>query len=126
PLYNYLNPYPTKLLQTFYKTYDGEVKLSMETASPALGNLNSGLQLYRIKHERLQLFTSISYSLHLPQYISSVISSEVCTDVTSIGCHTYLWDFKKNKYHDWVIREGLDQKFPAMLKSNDVFKIQFG
>jgi sugar (pentulose or hexulose) kinase len=126
PLYNYLNPYPAALLQTFYKTYGGDVNLSMETASPALGNLNSGLQLYRIKHERPQLFTSISYSLHLPQYISSVISSEVCTDATSIGCHTYLWDFKKSTYHKWVIHEGLDQKFPEMLKSDEVFNVRLG
>ena len=126
PLYNYLNPYPTELLRKFYETYGGDVKLSMETASPALGNLNSGLQLYCIKHEHPQLFTSISYSLHLPQYISSVISSQVCTDVTSIGCHTYLWDFKKNTYHEWVIREGLDKKFPAILKSDEVFNARFG
>jgi len=126
PLYNYLNPYPVELLQRFYKTYGGEVNLSMETASPALGNLNSGLQLYRIKHERPQLFTSISCSLHLPQYISSVISSEVCADLTSIGCHTYLWDFKKNAYHEWVIREGLDQKFSAILKSDEVFHVRLG
>jgi sugar (pentulose or hexulose) kinase len=124
PLYNYLNPYPTELLQKFYKTYGGEVKLSMETASPALGNLNSGLQLYRIKHERPELFNSISYSLHLPQYISSVISSEVCTDTTSIGCHTYLWDFNRNTYHEWIIKEGLDKKFPPIHKSDEVFNLR--
>ncbi|CAN5353406.1 hypothetical protein BH09BAC3_BH09BAC3_09120 [soil metagenome] len=123
PLYNYLNPYPTELQNKFYDTYGGDAKISRETASPALGNLNSGLQLYRIKHERPQLFKSIKYSLHLPQYISFVISSCVCSDITSIGCHTGLWDFQKNNYHHWVIKEGLNEKFPEILKSNEVFSV---
>ncbi len=125
PLYNYLNPYPELLQKHFYETYGGEVSLSMQTASPVLGNLNSGLQLYRLKHERPQLFKTIHYSLHLPQYISHVITSMACTDITSIGCHTHLWDFKKNSYHDWVIQEGLDLKFPPLLKSDNIVLIPF-
>jgi len=120
PLYNYLEPYPELLLKKFYETYGEEVELSTEMASPALGNLNSGLQLFRIKHERPALFDKIRYSLHLPQYISSIISSQLCSDITSIGCHTYLWNFRKKQYHDWVFLEGIDKKFPPIKKSNSV------
>lgn len=66
PLYNYLKPYPDGLKKRFYDTYGGEVTFSMLTASPVLGSLNSGMQLYRIKEERPELFLQIQCSLHLP------------------------------------------------------------
>jgi L-fuculokinase len=48
PLYNYLKPYDAVLQEKFYKTYGGEMKVAVATASPVLGNLNSGMQLYRL------------------------------------------------------------------------------
>ena len=48
PLYNYLKPYPEKLKKDLYDQYGGELSFSMITASPVLGSLNSGMQLYRI------------------------------------------------------------------------------
>ncbi len=120
PLYNYLKPFPEKLKNRFYSTYGGELKFSMETASPVLGNLNSGMQLYRLKQEKPKVFKAISCSLHLPQYISHVITSKKYTDITSIGCHTNLWNFYTESYHTWVYREGIDGKMAPMLKSDEV------
>ena len=111
PLYNYLKDYPEKLKEAFYAKYGGEEKISRETASPILGSLNSGMQLYRIKKERPALFAKIKWALHLPQYLSYLITGKAVADITSIGCHTQLWDFTKNQYHQWVIEEGLDVKF---------------
>ncbi|RZM07169.1 MAG: carbohydrate kinase, partial [Pedobacter sp.] len=42
PLYNYLKDYPSGLREQFYERYGGTLKISLETASPVLGNLNSG------------------------------------------------------------------------------------
>ena len=70
PLYNYLKPYPEELKKKFYDTYGGEENFSKITASPVLGSLNSGMQLYRIKHEKPELFKKIKHALHLPQYLS--------------------------------------------------------
>lgn len=124
PLYNYLRPYPEKLKNRFYETYGGELKFSMETASPVLGNLNSGMQLYWLKHERAKFFKTISCSLHLPQYISHVITGKRHTDITSIGCHTNLWNFYSESYHAWVYREGIDSKMAPMLRSDDVVRTE--
>jgi len=121
PLYNYLKEFPEDLKEKFYKTYGGETKLARETCSPVLGNLNSGMQLYRIKHKNPQLFNQIQYSLHLPQYLSYLLSGVPCTDITSIGCHTGLWDFEKNDYHYWVSAEGLTEKFAPIIPSNGTF-----
>ena len=97
PLYNYLKPFPVKLLEKLYNDYGGEEAFSLGTSSPSLGSLNSGLQLYRLKMEQPDLFEKIKYSLHLPQYISSIFSRQACSDLTSIGCHTALWDFKQER-----------------------------
>lgn len=125
PLYNYLKPYPEELKKKFYDTYGGEEKFSHRTASPVLGSLNSGMQLYRIKYEKPELFKKIKYALHLPQYLSFLITGVVCSDITSIGCHTNLWDFKKNDYHDWVSKEGILPKLAPVKAFNDVMPAMF-
>lgn len=120
PLYNYLKPYPDTLKKQFYDTYGGETGFSNQTASPVLGSLNSGMQLYRIRHEKPQLFSQIKYALHLPQYLSYLISGRPCSDITSIGCHTNLWDFTKNDYHTWVHQEGILEKLAPILPADTV------
>lgn len=131
PLYNYLKPFPDALKKQFFETYGGEDKIALETASPVLGNLNSGMQLYALKYQKPLIFKQIKYALHLPQYVAFGIKSGgdfksppdcATSEITSIGCHTMLWDFRKNDYHDWVIAEGIDQKFPPFAKSGDDFK----
>ncbi|MGF1926092.1 MAG: FGGY-family carbohydrate kinase [Bacteroidia bacterium] len=125
PLYNYLKPFPEALKKEFYDTYGGEIKISRETASPILGSLNSGLQLYRLKKERPELFAKIKWALHLPQYLSYLVTGEAVADLTSIGCHTHLWDYTKNTYHEWVIAEGLDVKFGIRTSADHSSKVQF-
>ncbi|GAC1443760.1 MAG: FGGY-family carbohydrate kinase [Sediminibacterium sp.] len=118
PLYNYLNPYPEYLHKQFYDTYGGTAHMAQQTASPILGNLNSGMQLYRIKHQKPEVFKKIKYALHLPQYLSFIISSKVGADITSIGCHTGLWNFEKNDYHEWVYKEGLITKLAPIFQGD--------
>ena len=134
PLYNYLKPFPVALQRQFFERYGGEQKMALETASPILGNLNSGLQLYWLKYERPGIFQQIKWSLHLPQYIAYLLHREIIhaggaihrvaqshpvnndavSEITSIGCHTLLWDFQKNDYHDWVKAEGIVGKLPPL------------
>jgi sugar (pentulose or hexulose) kinase len=123
PLYNYLKAYPEALKRKFYETYGGEVALSMLTASPVLGSLNSGMQLYRIKYEQPELFARIRYSLHLPQYLSYLVTGKAVSEITSIGCHTNLWNFPKHTYHEWVIREGVIEKLAPIVPSGIVTDI---
>ncbi len=113
-LTNYLKPYPEKLLQGFLDKYDTDNKLQTQTSSPLLGNLNSGLQLYHLKHERPAFYEQIKYSLHLPQYISFLLTGKLKTEYTSLGCHTLLWDFEKKTYHNWIHTEGITSKFPSI------------
>lgn len=123
PLYNYLKPFPEKLKQQFYDTYGGENLIAKQTASPVLGSLNSGLQLYRLKYAQPEVYEQIKYSLHLPQYLSFIISSGITSDITSIGCHTHLWNFQKYTYHDWVYKEEFDKNFPPVYNSDKTISI---
>jgi sugar (pentulose or hexulose) kinase len=117
-LYNYLKPFPENLKNKFYETYGGESEFSRLTASPVLGNLNSGMQLYWLKYERPDLFKKVKYSLHLPEYISYLFSRQFASDITSIGCHTNLWDFTKNSYHAWVSAEAIIEKLAPIKRAS--------
>jgi len=125
PLYNYLKPFPEKIKKQFYDQYGGELTFSMLTASPVLGNLNSGMQLYRIKKERPGQFSKIKYALHLPQYLCWFISGMANSELTSIGCHTNLWNFSQDNYHEWVYREGIIDKLPPIQPSLTVHPLSF-
>ena len=125
PLYNYLKPFPQKLLDTFYQQYGGEEAWSLETASPVLGSLNSGLQLYRLKQESPEIFDRLRFALHLPQYLSFLLTGKPYSDMTSIGCHTGLWDFGKGDYHSWVMKEGIDQKLAPIAASTHLESVHY-
>ena len=113
-LSNYLKPYPEKLLKVFYEKYDGVDTFSKICSSPPLGSLNSALQLYRAKAEMPDVFKKVRWALHLPQYLSAVVTKYTCSEMTSIGCHTAMWDFTKNGYHRWIAEEGLQSILPEI------------
>jgi sugar (pentulose or hexulose) kinase len=70
PLYNYLKPYPENFKKRFYNTYGGEDLIARETASPVLGSLNSGMQLYRLKYEQPEVYKNKTLFAYLPQYLN--------------------------------------------------------
>ncbi|RAJ88025.1 sugar (pentulose or hexulose) kinase [Chitinophaga dinghuensis] len=120
PLYNYLKQYPAALQQNFYHQYGGEDLLSVQMSSPVLGSLNSGMQLYRLKYEQPAIFQATRYALHLPQYMSYLLTGVPASDITSIGCHTNLWNFQENKYHHWVYQEGIYEKLAPIMPAAQV------
>ncbi len=120
PLYNYLKDYPEDLKQQFYQTYGGETAFAKQTASPVLGNLNSGMQLHRLKYQQPETFSRIAVALHLPQFISYILTGKTHTDITSIGCHTNLWDFNNHQYHPWVKQEAINTKFAPILACESI------
>lgn len=120
PLYNYLKEYPQDLAEKFYENYGGKEHFAVSSASPVLGSLNSGMQLYRMKHEKPAWFSKLKYALHLPQYMSYIITGKMYSDITSIGCHTNLWDFQKQQYQSWLTNESLIDKLAPIFSGNEV------
>lgn len=114
PPEDYLDPYPENLVAEFESVHGSRETIALETASPWLGNLNSGLQLFRLKRTAPELFSRIAISMHLPQWLSWQFTKVAVSDMTSVGCHTMLWDFKARTYHPWVVREGFDRLLAPM------------
>lgn len=124
PLYNYLKPYPKALSSRFYAQYGGEDNVALQTASPVLGSLNAGMQLFRLKHTQPAVYEQVHFSLHLPQFLSFLVSGRACSDITSVGCHTQLWDFERNAYHAWVAAEGISRVLAPMVPADAVMPVR--
>ena len=97
-LYNYTKPYPPEILELFTKKYGNLEAWSQQTASPALGMLNAGLQLFWLKFQKPLLFNKIKHTLFLPQYCSFLFGKKLVTEYTGIGCHTGMWNFEHNDF----------------------------
>ena len=111
-LKNYLKPVQQDLFDLFFQKYGPEKELARITCSPVLGNLNSGYQAYEERHHAH--WQQISSVLHFPNYLSFLFHGERVAEMTSIGCHTMLWDFDLNQYHNWVVKEQVYDKLPAI------------
>lgn len=121
PLYNYLKPMPEGLPDEFYEAWGGVEEFSRVTASPALGMLNSGLQLLWLKKMKPALFSRIRTTLHLPQYLSWIFTGRKESEYTSLGCHTGLWDFDGMQYHPWLKAEKIE--LPEPVSPSAVFDV---
>jgi L-fuculokinase len=116
-LYDYLKPVPSHCFDKFYnevklKTGFNSIEFAQDTCSPKLGMLNSGLQLYWLKHTKPALWKKIKSALHLPQYLSYLITGKKVSDYTSLGCHTALWDFQQAQYSKWLDEDTLSKLPP--------------
>lgn len=115
---DYLKPYPDEISERFFNQYGPKEKFCRETASPYLGMLNSGLQIYWLKYAKAKWFSRVRYVLHFPQYLSYIFTGKVLAEYTSIGCHTGMWDYEKKDYHEWIDREGIRDLLPSLTPSN--------
>jgi sugar (pentulose or hexulose) kinase len=124
PLYNYLKPMPEEITKELYAKHGGVEEFSRKTASPALGFLNSGLQILWLKKTRPEVYAKVKDILHFPQYCSYLLGKKPVSEYTSIGCHTAMWDFDEMRYHDWLAGEGIT--LPDPVSNSVTFKIDEG
>ncbi len=125
PIYNYLKPYDKQLQQFLYQKYGGRTIFCSETASPPLGHLNSGLTLFWLQQQHKKIYNNIKCSLHLPEFCSFLFSDDLHSGITSVGCHTHMWDFGKQDYHCWVKEQGLCDKIAPFRPSGYTIQKQF-
>jgi len=112
-VYNYLKPMPKEVLAGFYDRYGGITEFSRITASPAMDMLNSGLQILWLKRTKPEIYKHVKNVVHFPQYLSLLFTGEVASEYTSIGCHTAMWNFDKQTYHQWLKDEGITLPEPS-------------
>ncbi len=124
PAYNYLKPLDEIIPESIYKRNGGRDEFCRRTASPALGMLNSGMQLLWLKKTKPDLFSKIRHVLHFPQYLSYTLTGKIYSEHTSIGCHTGLWDFDNMKYHQWVCTLGIELPDPVPVDTNTEISVE--
>ena len=118
PLYNYLKPVSPAIAEDLFRKYGGKNEFCRQTASPALGLLlNSGIQILWMLREKPLVMDKTRSILHLPQYLSYVLTGKVVSEPTSVGCHTFMWNFDKMDYHRWMADNGIELPAPV---TNDV------
>lgn len=123
PVYNYLKEVSPDISSKLFAEYGGKNEFCRATASPALGLLlNSGIQMLWLQSEKPELFSKVKSILHFPQYLSFRLTNELVSEPTSIGCHTFMWDFDRMDYHAWIADKGFSLPKP---KTNDlVFPVE--
>ena len=117
-LYNYLKPYPEEVLAGFLSKRGGSIAFAESSSSPVMGHLNAGLQLYWLKHRKPELFSRVDTVLHLPQYLSFLITGSRVAEMTNLGCHSAMWNFEDMRYHEWLQQEGLSEKLATVIKGD--------
>ncbi len=91
-----------------------------ESFSPFLENgLNIGQQIYYLYKRKQKLIKETKYILNYPQYVVWKLTSSFSSEISYVGCHTHLWDFKRNKLSSFVKKIKLEKKFPQIRKAWD-------
>ena len=91
-----------------------------ESFSPFLENgLNIGQQIYYLYKRKQKLIKETKYILNYPQYIVWKLTSSFSSEISYVGCHTHLWDFKRNRLSSFVKKIKLEKKFPQIRKAWD-------
>lgn len=86
-----------------------------ETYSPALpAGLNLGRQLVWLAHAFPAEFARARHVLMYPQYWAWRLSGVAASEVTSLGCHTDLWEPVTQQYSSLVARMGWRGQFPPI------------
>ncbi|WP_422037238.1 FGGY-family carbohydrate kinase [Roseibium sp.] len=91
-----------------------------ETGSPRLGmGLNVGAQLYWQFRSDPGLLERTDVFLTYPQYWAFRLTGVKANEVSSLGCHTDLWDPHENRYSTLVGKLGLSGKMARLRPAND-------
>ncbi len=97
------------------KPYDAVRPQFEETGSPTLPlGLNLGAQLFWQNETYPEAFAKVSHVLAYPQYWSWRLTGVAASEVTSLGCHTDLWNPHSRDFSTLVDRMGWRNLFPPI------------
>jgi len=81
------------------------------------GGLNVGQQIYYLKRIFPEIIENTKFILSYPQYITWKLTGNYSSEISYIGCHSFLWNFKKNNYSSLVRKLKITKKFPKFNKA---------
>lgn len=117
PMLDYEHPGPDALAHR----YDDIRPPFGETGSPRLPmGLNLGAQLFWLFETHPDLADRVAHVLTYPQYWGYRLTGAFATDVTSLGCHTDLWNPWEGRFSTLVDRLGIAEKIAPARRSGEV------
>ncbi|MCG6904803.1 MAG: FGGY-family carbohydrate kinase [Rhodobacter sp.] len=106
---------------TCTEAYDAIRPTFAETGSPRLGmGLNLGAQLFWQFGQDPGLLARTRHVVTYPQYWGHRLTGIASTDVTSLGCHTDLWNPHAQAFSSLVDRLGIRDKIAPARESGDI------
>lgn len=113
--------YESNIFEKINCEYDEFVKKLNKAISPKLPlGLNLGRQLYWQSKKYWEIWPSVTDVLTYPQYISWLLTGHKYSEISSISCHTDLWDPFKMTFSSLSVSLNFDKIFPRF---NDAFSI---
>ena len=82
--------------------------------------LNIGMQIYYLNKKNPKLIKNTKYIVNYPQYIAWKFTNNFSSEISYLGCHTHLWNFKKNKLSSLVNKLKIENKFPPIKKAWEI------
>ena len=117
PMLDYEDPGPDDLADAYNRLRPSFA----ETGSARLaGGLNVGAQLHWMFAQDPTLHRRTAQILTYPQYWAYRLSGVAATERTSLGCHTDLWNPKKNSFSTLVSTLDLEDKIAPVRLASDV------
>jgi len=117
PILDYEHAYPAEVVDA----YDAIKPDFAKTGSPKLtGGLNIGTQLHWLFSIDPTLKDRTAQIVTYPQYWGHRLTGVAATDVTSIGCHTDLWNPYEGAFSDLPEKLGIRDKIAPVRRPSDI------
>lgn len=108
-------------LKSINEKYENIRPSFKETFSPSLpAGLNLGRQLLWLEKNFPNKFKKADVLLMYPQYWAWRLTGIFSSEISSIGCHTDLWEPKTNKFSSLVNSQNWNKLFPPFKNAWDV------
>lgn len=117
PILDYEHTYPAEIVDA----YDAIKPEFAQTGSPKLaGGLNIGAQLHWLFSIDPTLKDRTAQIMTYPQYWGHRLTGVTATDVTSIGCHTDLWNPYEGTFSGLPAELGIRDKIAPVRRPSDI------
>lgn len=113
--------YEDAVLEEVADEYRAERDAFAVTGSPFLPlGLNLGRQIHFLERRFPAAFARARHLMMWPQYLSWRLTGVAAGEVTSLGCHTDLWEPAAGRFSPLALRRGWDRLVPPLKAAGDV------
>lgn len=117
PVLDYEQPVPPEIDRQFA----AEAPPFAETCSPDLpGGLNVARHIYLREKRAPDMFRRTDAILNYPQFWNWLLTGAKVSEISSIGCHSHLWNPREGTFSSLVERRNWRPKFPPFRRAGEI------